>query len=232
MDELLWLADRDPERMLLHLRRSARVSERRLRLWACACLRRLWVLIPEKESRNAVAVAEGYADGRVDEEALLRARRAAPEVDHEGRISYAHGAAIQTTHYEGPRPEPTGRHVDAYRVGGAYAAAVVASFYAARGVFTTHAALLDGNAARERERAAQADLLRHIVGNPWKPLVSPAHWPTTVNKLAEALYEGEDCSAALHDALLEGGHNDFAQHFRESYHPKGCAWLDAILGKS
>jgi len=36
----------------------------------------------------------------------------------------------------------------------------------------------------------------------------------------------------LTDALLEAGQDELAAHFRESSsHPKGCAWLDAILGK-
>ena len=36
---------------------------------------------------------------------------------------------------------------------------------------------------------------------------------------------------AIHDALLEEGQIDFAAHFREEYHPKGCAWVYAILGR-
>jgi hypothetical protein len=82
------------------------------------------------------------------------------------------------------------------------------------------------------EAKTQATLLRHIVGNPWRPLICPAQWSTTIIKLAEALYSGEDCSMALHDALLECGQDTIAKHFRESFHPKGCAWLDVIQGKS
>jgi hypothetical protein len=98
---------------------------------------------------------------------------------------------------------------------------------------TSHdAATRSARDAGRKEAAAHADLFRHIVGNPWRLLAFPAHWPATIVELAEAMYGGEDCSAALHDALLEEGHNEFAQHFREPFHPKGCAWLDAILGKS
>jgi hypothetical protein len=81
------------------------------------------------------------------------------------------------------------------------------------------------------ELAAQANLLRHIIGNPWRPLIFPAQWLATVVKLAEAIYSGEDCSMALHDAFLECGQDSFAEHFRESFHPKGCAWVDMILNK-
>jgi len=54
-------------------------------------------------------------------------------------------------------------------------------------------------------------------------------WPATVITLAEALYAGEPCAFALRDALLEAGHAEFAEHFQVAEHPKGCAWLDAIL---
>jgi hypothetical protein len=36
----------------------------------------------------------------------------------------------------------------------------------------------------------------------------------------------------LHDALLEAGHAELAEAFREPMHPKGCWALDLILGKN
>jgi hypothetical protein len=77
----------------------------------------------------------------------------------------------------------------------------------------------------------QANLVRHIIGNPFRPYPVPLSWPAPVVKLADALYAGEDCSFALHDAMLEAGHSDLAEHFKEKDHPKGCWVLDAILGK-
>lgn len=62
--------------------------------------------------------------------------------------------------------------------------------------------------------------------------VLPAPLPTTVVQLANALYHGEDCGFALHDALLEEGHTELADHFRNKQaHPKGCWVLDLLLGK-
>jgi hypothetical protein len=40
-----------------------------------------------------------------------------------------------------------------------------------------------------------------------------------------------DCTFALHDALLEAGCGELADHFTEPRHPKGCWALDVILGK-
>jgi hypothetical protein len=78
----------------------------------------------------------------------------------------------------------------------------------------------------------QPVLLRHIIGNPFRPYAAPPSWPAPVVKLAEAMYAGEDCSFALHDALLEAGHPELAEHFREKEHPKGCWVVDVILGKA
>jgi hypothetical protein len=76
-------------------------------------------------------------------------------------------------------------------------------------------------------------LLRHIVGNPFRPYPAPHHWPAPVVELASALYDGQDCGYVLCDALIETGHAELAEHFRhQQKHPKGCWVVDAILGKS
>lgn len=53
-----------------------------------------------------------------------------------------------------------------------------------------------------------------------------------VIQVATSLYAGDPCHFALHDALLDAGHAELAEHFREPYHPKGCWALDLLLGKS
>jgi hypothetical protein len=75
-------------------------------------------------------------------------------------------------------------------------------------------------------------LVHEIFGNPFRPYAAPMHCPATVTQLAESLYTGEECAFALHDALLEAGHVELAEHFREEqWHPKGCWALDLVLGK-
>ena len=81
--------------------------------------------------------------------------------------------------------------------------------------------------SRDSRIAKQAAILRHLVGNPFRPYAFPANWSTPVIQLADAVYNGEPCSFAL----LEAGLPELADHFREAEHPKGCWVLDAILDK-
>jgi hypothetical protein len=84
------------------------------------------------------------------------------------------------------------------------------------------------------ERTAQANVCRHIFGNPFRPYPPLLHVSATVHQLAEVLYQ-QDTSviAPLHDALLDAGFTDLAEHFRDpaEWHPKGCWALDLVLGK-
>jgi hypothetical protein len=86
---------------------------------------------------------------------------------------------------------------------------------------------------QKSEGRAQADLLRHIVGNPFRLYRAPSSWSTSSLQLADALYDGQDCAFALQDSLLEAGHAELAEHFRDAEsHPKGCWVVDLLLGKS
>ncbi len=71
MTESEWLASVDPQALLLYVLPWA--SERKLRLFACACCRRIWRLMKTERARHAVETAERYADGQ----ALLKQLKAA-----------------------------------------------------------------------------------------------------------------------------------------------------------
>jgi hypothetical protein len=102
-----------------------------------------------------------------------------------------------------------------------------------------------------------AALVREIFGFRQRPVEVQHHWPLNVVELATAIYGGQDCAFALHDALTEAGEAELAEHFavatpqlsaarllpdaadvvpdervrRLRWHPKGCWVADLILGK-
>jgi hypothetical protein len=72
--EAEWLAATDPRPMLEFI--GSRASDRKLRLLACACCRRVWHLA-NAPGRVAVETAERFADGQATGEELEVARRKA-----------------------------------------------------------------------------------------------------------------------------------------------------------
>ncbi len=75
MTEMEWMTCSHPKPMLLFLREK--MSDRKLRLFAVACCRRIWSLLTSEYSRMAVEVAEQFADGLVIEDDLASAWTAA-----------------------------------------------------------------------------------------------------------------------------------------------------------
>src|SRR5262245_45326367 len=71
MDPTTWSRATRPAPLLEAL--GARADERRLRLFAVACCRRIWDLFPEGVCREAVEVSERYADGLATADDLLDA---------------------------------------------------------------------------------------------------------------------------------------------------------------
>jgi hypothetical protein len=71
--EAEWLAGTDPELLLGELHGA---SGRKLRLFACACARGVWGLLPAELGRRVVEVAVRFAEGRATAEELMAVRDA------------------------------------------------------------------------------------------------------------------------------------------------------------
>src|SRR4051812_7423335 len=114
MTESDWLNATDPQAMLLFLQDSGKASQRKLRLFAAACCRRIWHLLPNECSRYAVELSERYADERFSEEELDLASGAAQWafedalMDDEGRAvgDDAPGPAAAEAASYGTSPPP------------------------------------------------------------------------------------------------------------------------------
>src|SRR5262245_34215786 len=69
MDERRWATSGEPEAMLEWLLKQDG-DGRKIRLWACACVRRLWARLATDTSRRAVEMVERFADGQVTRQAM------------------------------------------------------------------------------------------------------------------------------------------------------------------
>src|SRR3954447_2827804 len=75
MTEADWQVCADPQAMLSFL--EGKTSDRKLRLFACACCRRFWPHLRDSRCRQAVEVCERYAGGQANEADLAEVREAA-----------------------------------------------------------------------------------------------------------------------------------------------------------
>jgi hypothetical protein len=238
MTEAEWLACGDSRKMLEFLR--DKLSERKLRLFSCACCRRIWPLLSDERSQTAVRVAELYADGSVGSEHLSAAAAGAKASVLVGGLSphpasAAHRAAYDPKDYPPPYPDAPSINAFATAEDAAQAAACADELWKAGR--NRKRAKVSFNRARREERAAQGQLFRDIFGNPFRPSVAVPSWLTsTVVALASQMYEGRDFSAMpiLADALEDAGcdNEDVLHHCRgPGAHVRGCWVIDLVLGK-
>jgi hypothetical protein len=220
----------DPDQMLEYL--GGRADHRRLRLFVAACCRRIWPLLSNDGSKQAVEVAERYADGKATAEESAAAAAAA----------WAAREPVRAAR----KKAGTGEAASAARAATAWAAGTMVG----EAKYAAWAATLAANAAwaarkggsEGAERQAQARLLRCVFADPFRP--APAVPPAalayaggTARGLAEVIYlerRFEDLPV-LADLLEEAGSTDagLLGHLRgPGPHCLGCWALDAVIGKS
>jgi hypothetical protein len=216
--------------------RNPRASDRKLRLFACASWQRLSRLWDNELCRPEVEQVQAYADHQCSSLRLWDAEDAIRRIpDNLSRLGgnrhdrylanialacvkedayWAAHAVLRSAPWGMEEPEKQG---------------VVMMRRLWDSIWDAGAGFVCGGVIHRSEAA----LLRHIIGNPFDRCLILTHWPLTVVQLAQSLHNGSDCAFALHDALLESGHTELAEHFRqEQWHPKGCWAVDLILGKS
>jgi hypothetical protein len=220
LDESAWLACGCTRRLRAFLNDSPRrPSARKWRLFACACLRRLTCLLPNKRWRELIDLGERYADRTVARRQLSLALRALGRPQAQAPQGGAAGVARRR----------------------ALAVMLAARACALPDNHVWRAA----DALDEVQPPGPTDwrpaLFRDIVGNPFRwPAVDPA-WLTwsggAVPRLAGAIYEEQRWQdmPVLADALEDAGCTEDAllSHCRaEGAHARGCWLLDLVLKRS
>jgi hypothetical protein len=249
MTEELWLSSVDPEPMLYFLGRK---PSRKLKLFGCACLRRIWHLLTDQRCRRLVEVAERDADGRVRPgtraDVIQQAKARGPRDDADRYGLFAFWALRDWMELRGPRVLGHVKTADIARwsVGAAGYDAFRASGQSGAGLAVESPIWVAAEAAA---RAAQATLLRDLFGPlPFREVrIDPgwlAWYDGAVRKLAQVIYDerilpegllDQSRLAILADALEEAGcdNEEILAHCRSrSDHVRGCWLIDLILGKS
>jgi hypothetical protein len=230
MTEAEWLACTDPNPMLEFL--LGKGGERKLRLFACACCRRVWHLLADPRSRAVVEALEGFVDGTLAQEVLDRAADdavfAADELNASAEpLSIVAASSASEWAQHGPETS-------------AHAAACAAAYQRFGEVRP--------GTRDSTECAIQGDLIRCIFGNSFRP--SPSTDPSLliwngslIRTLSQTIYDERilpsgtldaDRLAVLADALEDAGcdNADILSHLRgPEPHVRGCWALDLLLGK-
>ena len=240
MNRTDWLSSNDPLPMLDWLRESG--HDRKLRLFGCACCRRLEELFWKEGPRLIQQIERGE------------------ELAEAGGLSVRPSRDIwlggeRVLFVPGERAGPTDRHGVPALVANVIAAlAGEAAWNVAREVVTASRAWLRAWAKRQggrdwRDRAndwldaenrAQAALVRDVFGHLWH--AGPVYLANLTDsgpamQLARTIYAERSFSElpVLADALEDGGctNVELLDHCREpAEHVRGCWLVDALLGKS
>lgn len=233
MTESEWLLCSDPRLMLDQVKQLA--SPRKLRWFACACVRAVWALLIDERSQHAVLIAEAYADNKASLAELAAAELAAFEV---ARIADLR-TTVSDPAWAATRAAARAANLDAYSA--ASGAAFISALCAAPWSFDSSGGVVHHGdpSAKLLARQMQCEMLREILGNPYRVSKRNPAWSNwnggIVPQLAQEIYEEQryDELAVLADALEEAGCDDqeVLTHFRQqATHCRGCWALDLVLG--
>jgi hypothetical protein len=222
-----------------------KTTDRKLRLFAVACCRRIWHVLTDAKSRWAVEVAERFSDGLATEAELGKACRNAAE-------------APQDPGYATAPPYSTISAIEHARIAASSASAHPANDATTMAIQVAgHAAIAASNLAWDEnrgnwlgemnsrlsgERLAQVRLLADILGPlAFRPVAidpSVLAWnDRLVMRIAEAIYEKRQWGdmPILGDALMDAGcdSDEVVAHCRSGKeHVRGCWALDCLLDKN
>ena len=92
-EEVIWDDDKFACRRMRLVRKIEAWNQKNLRLFACWCVRQIWHLLTDERSKNAVEIAEKFANGEATKEELAAARDAAWDAARDAAWDAARDAA-------------------------------------------------------------------------------------------------------------------------------------------
>jgi len=230
-----WLNCVDPTLMLYWLRDN-KVSERKLRLLACGCCRRIDHLFRWPKYRVAVDVAERYADGVATEIEIAEAHERCSDGESGDAVEFhiQLAACLGVTKHRGMELFEYSQDTPAFS---AAENAMVHANGAVSASVEMSAGLEAARATSQAIKPVESALLRDIFPNPFRSITLNPRWLTsTVVDLAAAIYDEKafDRMPILGDALMDAGsdNEEILAHCRgEGPHVRGCWVVDLLLGK-
>jgi hypothetical protein len=206
-----------------------KATDRKLRLFFCACGRRTWPLLTQPEYQEAIEIGERFADGQATSEQIEEA---------DSRVSDVYWSAVWPGQGRLPplaeQVSNAQRHITLW--------ASHSNEKLLRWPRMTSLGLVRIYAPDVEP--AQCGILRDVFGNPFHSVSFNPAWGTpTVRALATAAYEERslpagtfetDRLAILADALEDAGCDDadtLAHLRRPGQHVRGCWVIDLLLGK-
>jgi hypothetical protein len=238
MTEEKWLACEKPMEMLKFVRSES--SDRKLRLIACGAVRRIWHLLFDPRSRDAVEVAEKLADGLITKDewwdAVRFAERVLIDLDGDEATNVLVEEAERAVRHAATAAKFTLLEVASNAVNSTGEASVAIGAFAGRNASDPNAHKLWMEAVRTAG-VGEINLIRCIIGNPFHPItLSPSWLTSTVVSLANQMYDARDFSAMpiLADALMDASfdNEEILTHCRSAGpHTRGCWVLDLLTGR-
>ena len=245
MNESEWLSNPPLGRMLDYIEDVAR--ERKIRLFALACCRRVECALVDDRSRSALAGLEQYIEGQLNRDDLLMLRALAKEASDaiesplyvDGAVEGNSESAAACAVFCSTDPESASPSQQSITLSSVASAAFWARAALSDPVWRRTKSSAEAEAADAAENQMQAALLRDIFGNPFRSVSLDRAWLTTdVLALARGIYDERafDRMPILADALQDAGcdNDDILFHCRDAnqVHVRGCWVLDLILGKA
>src|SRR5262245_12702607 len=205
--EIDWARSSEPNLMLQFLGKEA--PERKRCLFAVACCYRIWDVITTELHRNAIEVAEGYADGVVDEADAENTRRLLREDydrswgslslmdplealrnSRDDTVSFQE-TVTWTLRKRWDMPWVVSRNAAVLRAGRDEGFDLEHKIGNAASMTEAQRQLANESWKRRElnERIVQSDLIRDMFGNPFRDCrISEKDIPTSIREFAETIY--------------------------------------------